>query len=281
MEGKPSGFPPMDPPFPFGGAPPARGPRDPRFGASFYMRFHYNGGMTDAVLSCRNITKSFHRTLIPVRHLQERIIVGRRKKTQWSVNAVDDVSLRLAPGEWIGLSGPNGCGKTTLLRVLAGLLVPDLGSVERNATFSCFFELGVGFHEEHTAAENVRMHAMLWGVDFAAMRSMADAVRAFAGIGDHWNLPLKCYSTGMRHRLGFAVSTAVPGDVLLLDEIFAVGDAAFQVQCWERLFALKRLGHSAVMVSHRTGDLERICDRVFSMDGGKIMQEKTIAPITA
>lgn len=233
------------------------------------------------VLSCSHITKTFHRTLIPVRHLQERMIWPRQRRTPWSVNAVDDVSLNLAPGEWIGLSGPNGCGKTTLLRVLAGLLVPDLGSVERNATFSCFFELGVGFHEEHTAAENVRMHAMLRGVDFAAIRSMADTVRSFAGIGDHWNLPLKCYSTGMRHRLGFAVSTAAPGDVLLLDEIFAVGDETFQAQCWERLFALKRLGHSAVMVSHKTGDMERICDRIALMEEGRITREHSVLPSSA
>lgn len=228
------------------------------------------------VLSCSHITKTFRRTLIPVRHLQERIVIGRRKKTQWSVNAVDDVSLRLSPGEWVGLSGRNGCGKTTLLRILAGLLSPERGTVERNASISCFFELGVGFHEEHTAAENVRMHAMLQGIDSSGMQHVEEAVRAFAGLGEHWNLPLKCYSLGMRHRLGFSVATATPAPVLLLDEIFAVGDQAFQRQCWAHLEHLKKSGHSAIMVSHSEGDLNRICDRVILMEYGRLLSEKAI-----
>lgn len=225
------------------------------------------------VLSCSHITKSFHRTLVPVRHLQERMIWSGRKRTRWSVNAVDDVSLAVAPGEWIGLYGPNGCGKTTLLRVLAGLLTPDTGTVTRNTPLSCFFELSVGFHEEHTAEENVRMHALLQGVNSANMEQVIAAVRSFAGIGDHWNLPLKCYSLGMRHRLGFAVATATPADILLLDELFAVGDIAFQQQCWAHLEHLKQAGHGAVMVSHQIGDLERICDQILHMENGRIAQE--------
>lgn len=227
----------------------------------------------DCVLSCSHITKIFRRTLIPVRHLQERMVLPWRRRTRWSVTAVDDVSLNVSSGEWIGLYGPNGCGKTTLLRILAGLLAQDAGMVTCNGTLSCFFDLSVGFHEEHTAEENVRMHALLQGVNAADMEHIISAVRAFADIGDHWNLPLKCYSVGMRMRLGFAVATASPAQILLLDEMFAVGDQAFQDRCWSHLQTLKSAGHSALMVSHDMGDLEKICDRVIVMEQGRILQE--------
>jgi ABC-type polysaccharide/polyol phosphate transport system ATPase subunit len=227
------------------------------------------------VISCSHVTKTFRRPLIPLRHLQERLMFPVRKRREWSVDAVRDVSLQVAPGEWIGLYGPNGCGKTTLLRILGGLLAPDSGSVERNRDISCFFDLSVGFHEEHTADENVRMYILLQGMDAWRTHYVIDAVRSFADIGDHWHLPLKCYSVGMRMRLGFAVATAAPAELLLLDEVLAVGDQDFQKRCWQHLLGLKRLGHSAVMVSHSMADLERICDRIVSMDRGHIVSVRT------
>jgi ABC-type polysaccharide/polyol phosphate transport system ATPase subunit len=231
--------------------------------------------MHSPVLSCSNVTKTFHRSLVPVRHLQEQLVPSGRRRTRWSVTAVADASLEVARGEWIGLYGPNGCGKTTLLRLLAGLLVPDGGSITRRVPLSCFFDLSVGFHEEHTGDENVRMHALLQGIPSASMERLIAAVRDFADIGDHWYLPLKCYSVGMRMRLGFAVSTAAPADVLLLDEVLAVGDAAFQGQCSKRLRYLKDTGHSAVMVHHSVEALQSICDRIIFMEKGSIMREET------
>ena len=105
---------------------------------------------------------------------------------------------------------------------------------------------------------------------------MSSAVQAFADIGEHWHLPLKCYSVGMRMRLGFAVATAAPAEILLLDEVLAVGDRAFQIRCWEHLHKLKQAGHSAVMVSHGMGDFQRICDRIFTMESGRIAQETLV-----
>ena len=195
---------------------------------------------------------------------------SRRIIVPWNVMAVDHVSLTLKKGEWIGLFGLNGSGKTTFLRLLGGLLVPDVGTIERLASISCFFELGVGFHEEHTAEENVRMHGMLQGISQQVLAEFLANVRAFADLHDHWDLPFKCYSSGMRMRLGFAVATAAPAEVLLLDEIFAVGDIKFKDRCWERLRSLKAAGISTLMVSHDLKDLQKICDRIVYMDQGRM-----------
>jgi ABC-type polysaccharide/polyol phosphate transport system ATPase subunit len=225
------------------------------------------------ILSCSNITKSFRRNLIPVRNLQERLFHCYKGAAQWSVRAVDDVSLHVERGEWVGLYGPNGCGKTTLLRILAGLMQPDMGQITRNGKISCFFDLSVGFHEELTAEENVRMQTLLLGSGADETESIVQRSREFAGIGHHWDLPFKCYSAGMRMRLGFAAATTAPSDILLLDEIFAVGDEDFKRRCRERFILLKAAGKSAVVVSHEMGVLEHLCDRILFIEKGRIMQE--------
>ncbi|MEK7563190.1 MAG: ABC transporter ATP-binding protein [Patescibacteria group bacterium] len=233
--------------------------------------------MSHPILSCEHLTKSFRHTLIPVRHLQERIAFPLRRKKWWVRTVVDNVSFDLQKGEWVGVYGPNGCGKTTLMRMLAGLLPPDAGTVACRADISCFFELSIGFHEERTAEENVRMHAMLQGLPPKGVAEILGHVREFAGIHEHWDLPLKCYSVGQRLRLGFAVTTASPADVLLLDEILAVGDADFQKRCRQRLKDLKHSGRSALIVSHSLADLEAMCDRVLFMEKGCVVREETAA----
>jgi ABC-type polysaccharide/polyol phosphate transport system ATPase subunit len=234
--------------------------------------------MTQPVLSCNGVTKTFRRTVIPSSLLQDRLLRPSSHRKAWSVNALDDVSLAVAPGEWVGLYGHNGCGKTTLLRVLAGLMPPDAGVVERRKPLACFFDLGAGFHLERTAAENVYFHGLLHGLRAEDMKELIPRVIAFAGVESHAELPLKCYSTGMRVRLAFAVVAHIDTDIYLWDEVAAVGDVEFQGKCLAHLRGLKERGKSAVIVSHDPYQLEALCDRVVHFDHGKIVREHITKP---
>lgn len=227
-------------------------------------------------LSCTGVQKRFRHATVPTSMLQDRILRWRKYRKQWTHDAVRDVSLSVAPGEWIGVYGPNGSGKTTLLKILAGLLPPDSGTIERNGSMTCFFELGVGFHPERTATENVVMHGLLHGLTNSQIRRQADDIIRFAGVESHRDLPLKCFSLGMQLRLGFAAAAHIDSDLYLFDEILAVGDVAFQSQCWEKLHAMKSAGKSAILVSHGIKDLEKICDRILFIENGAIVREQSV-----
>lgn len=224
--------------------------------------------MDDAILTCTNLTKVFERSVIPSVMFQDKVLRWRAHRERWSVHALENVSLALQRGEWLGLYGHNGSGKTTLMRILASLMEPDSGSVEIRGTMSCFFDLGVGFHLERTAEENISFHQLLHGVPRSAIRERTEAIVAFSGIGSHRDLPLKCYSTGMKLRLAFAAVAHIDADIYLFDEILAVGDQAFQDQCWAHLRTMKAQGKSVILVNHGLGDLRDICDRIVFLEHG-------------
>ncbi|HRH93701.1 MAG TPA: ATP-binding cassette domain-containing protein [Candidatus Peribacteria bacterium] len=228
-------------------------------------------------LSCTGLQKRFRHATVPTSLLQDRILRWRKHRKQWTHDAVKDVSLSVAPGEWVGVYGPNGSGKTTLLKMLAGLLPPDAGTIRRDGSMTCFFELGVGFHPERTAAENVVMHGLLHGLSNGEIRRQTDDIIRFAGVESHRDLPIKCFSLGMQLRLGFAAAAHIDSDIYLFDEILAVGDVEFQDQCWERLHAMKGAGKSAILVSHGIEDLQKICDRILFIENGAIVREERVS----
>ncbi len=228
--------------------------------------------MSDSILSCTGICKTFTRRVIPSSLLQDHLLRWRARRQRWSWSALRDVSLTVGKGEWVGLYGANGSGKTTLLRILAGLMQPDSGTVECRGRMSCFFDIVAGFHPERSAAENIYLHGLLHGRSSREIRSTIDAVIAFAGVESHRNLPMKCYSSGMQLRTAFAASAMIDADVYLLDEVLAVGDAAFQEKCRQHLYAMKGAGKSAVLVNHDLDDLKRHCDRILYMENGMLMQ---------
>lgn len=186
--------------------------------------------------------------------------------------AVRDVSLTVRRGEAVGLVGRNGSGKSTLLKLIAGLHRPTSGRLllERQARVGTMIELGVGFHNELSGRENVFLNASIYGLDRAAIEAVYPQVVAYSGLEHFMDTPLKNYSSGMYMRLGFAIAANLDPDILLLDEIFAVGDADFQRQCMETLVRYRSEGKTILFVSHSPDAIRAICDRVVVLERGSI-----------
>lgn len=230
--------------------------------------------MHTSAVSCAGIGKKFEQYIFPSAMLQDHILRWRTQRHRWSLSVLKDVSLRIGKGEWVGLYGPNGSGKTTLLRILAGLLPPDAGTVSVSGRLSCFFELGVGFHPEKSAVENIYLHGLIHGIDPKIIERQTDEIIERAGVASHRDLPIKCYSTGMRMRLAFITTMRTESDIYLLDEILAVGDEAFRKICNEELQTLREKGKTVLVVHHGLDSLRGICDRILFLNAGNIVREE-------
>jgi ABC-type polysaccharide/polyol phosphate transport system ATPase subunit len=184
--------------------------------------------------------------------------------------ALRDVSFGVEPGSAVGLVGRNGSGKTTLLRLLSGIVKPTSGRVEVGGRVGSLLELGAGFHPDMTGRENVYLNGSIHGLRRAAIREKLDEVVAFAGLEQFIDLPVRTYSSGMYMRLGFAIASHVEAEVLLLDEVFAVGDEAFQRKCFGKIFEFKQAGGTIVFVSHDAASVERLCDRAILLKDGVV-----------
>lgn len=195
------------------------------------------------------------------------------------IDAVKEVTIRVQAGEWVGIYGSNGSGKTTLLKLAAGLLQPDSGSVTAHGTVSPFFELGIGFHPERAARENIRLHGLLHGLSTHQIDALMPLILEFSGIGAFADLPIKCYSTGMRLRLAFAAAAHLDADIYLLDEIMAVGDVEFRQKCMGFLRGLKKRGKTVLLVSHNLTELCRLSDRILFADHGTFTERKRAAAL--
>jgi ABC-type polysaccharide/polyol phosphate transport system ATPase subunit len=193
----------------------------------------------------------------------------RREAARWALRAVD---LEVAPGEALGLVGRNGSGKTTMLQVLAGVLTPTRGDVWVRGTVASLVELSAGFHRDLTGHENIVVGGALLGMDRATVAERYHDIVAFSGLRpDDLRRPLAQWSAGMGLRLGFSVVIHTDPQVLLVDEVLAVGDAEFQEQCLERIDQLRALGCSLVMASHDLAMVRAHCDRVAVLDAGDVV----------
>lgn len=193
---------------------------------------------------------------------------GAHDETLW---AVRDVSFDIPSGEMFGLIGANGSGKSTLLQVIAGIHAPDAGSVTVNGRLRALLELGTGFNSELTGRQNVFLNASLHGFRRADVRSRFDEIVAFAELEQFIDMPLKTYSSGMQVRLGFSTVAHLDPEVLLLDEVLAVGDASFQRKCLQRIQEIRRAGVAILFVSHDLISVEQMCDRVGFMERGRLV----------
>jgi ABC-type polysaccharide/polyol phosphate transport system ATPase subunit len=203
------------------------------------------------------------------RRLKDAIVArGRSRPTE--VLALTDVSFEVEPGAAVGLVGRNGSGKTTLLRLISGIIKPSSGRVEVGGRVGSLLELGAGFHPDLTGRENVFLNGSIYGLRRAYLREQLDEIVAFAGLEHAIDRPVRTYSSGMYMRLGFAIASHIDADVLLLDEVFAVGDEQFQRKCFGKIFEFKQRGGTIVFVSHDASAVERLCDRAILLRDGEV-----------
>jgi ABC-type polysaccharide/polyol phosphate transport system ATPase subunit len=197
-------------------------------------------------------------------------VVARGRSRPSDVVALKNVSFRIEPGGAVGLVGRNGSGKTTLLRLISGIIKPSSGHVEVGGRVGSLLELGAGFHPDLTGRENVFLNGSIYGLKRAYLREQLDEIVAFAGLEQAIDRPVRTYSSGMYMRLGFAIAAHIDADVLLLDEVFAVGDEQFQRKCFGKIFEFKQRGGTIVFVSHDASAVERLCDRAILLRDGTV-----------
>lgn len=223
-------------------------------------------------IEIRDLKKQFRIYADQGHALKEKMLSAKRRRYEPHI-VLDGISLDIAKGEAVGLVGRNGCGKSTLLKLMSRILYPDSGSVTVSGRVSSLIELGAGFHPDMTGRENIYTNASIFGLTHKEIDARLDEIIAFSELEEFIDNPVRTYSSGMYMRLAFSVAIHVNADVLLIDEILAVGDAAFQAKCFERLMEIKAAGTTIVIVSHSLAQLERICDRTVWLDAGQIRME--------
>lgn len=230
----------------------------------------------DAAIQVNRVSKSFKVYYDKASSLKETLLF--RKRRNHEVHQVlDDVSLTIRKGEAIGLVGRNGCGKSTLLKLITRIIYPDKGSIQVNGRVSSLLELGAGFHPDMSGRENIFTNASIFGMSHQEIAKRVDDIIAFSELEEFIDNPVRTYSSGMYMRLAFAVAINVDADILLIDEILAVGDAAFQNKCLNKLREIRSHGTTIVIVSHSLGQIEQICDRsIWIRDGHIAMDGKPV-----
>jgi len=195
--------------------------------------------------------------------------------------AVRGVNLRVAKGDSLGVVGPNGSGKSTLLKAIAGVLPPSEGSIRCDGRIAPMIELGAGFNEELTGRENIFLNGAIMGLSRDQVEERIDRIIDFAGIGDFIDVPLRNYSSGMKARLGFAVTSDVDADTLLLDEVFSVGDEVFKQKSAARIEQFFLSHRTVVTVTHSLETVQRLCNRAIYINRGRIVAEGAPADVVA
>ena len=227
------------------------------------------------VIRVCGVSKSF--ALNKQKSLKERLVnFGRERQHRETFYALRDVSTEIESGTTLGLIGPNGSGKSTLLKVIGGILTPDRGYVERRGRLAALLEVGAGFHGDLTGRENVYLNASILGLTKKQTRRYFDQIVAFADIGDKFiDTQVKFYSSGMYVRLAFAVAVHVEPEILLIDEVLAVGDEPFQRKCIERIKSFQREERTIILVTHDLGSVANLCDRAVLLDHGNVLVDGT------
>lgn len=231
--------------------------------------------MKNPILRVENVAVSFSRRRVESRRLSDFVHEARRGTTLDTFHALDDVTVAVGSGEHVGLIGRNGAGKSTLLRVIAGVIHPQRGQVEIQwgRIVTPLIELGIGFHPDLTGRENCFLGGALLGISEQEMRQRIDGITTFAELEDFIDQPIKTYSSGMYARLAFALATSGQPDILILDEILAVGDQFFVKKSMARMQKLMGAGTTVLMVSHNLDMLITQCSRLIWLDHGRVVMD--------
>lgn len=232
------------------------------------------------IVDMRDVSKRFQMRNEEGRSFQDAFInlfrklrgqnLGPQKTDFWPLR---QVSLQVYPGESLGIIGPNGSGKSTLLKLLAGIIEPTKGIIIVNGRVSALLELGAGFHPDLTGRENIFLNGSMYGLSKSEIQARLDEIIEFSELGKFIDMPIKHYSSGMYVRLGFAVAIHTKPDLLLVDEVLAVGDAAFQNKCLRAIHEYRRAGGTLILVSHDLGTIQSVCDRAIWYEDGGIQSE--------
>jgi lipopolysaccharide transport system ATP-binding protein len=222
------------------------------------------------------VFRLFHSRPVGVKELMTRS----QKLVYQDFWALKGVTFRMQPGESMAVIGPNGSGKSTLLKCLAGTLVPDRGTIEVGGKVAGLLELGAGFHPDLSGKENIYLNGSILGLKRAQIARLYDEIVDFSGVGEFIDNPVRNLSSGMKVRLGFSVAIQVDPDVLLLDEVLAVGDAEFQTKCLEKLEA-KRGQRTVILVTHDAQSAIRLCERAILLDKGRVVASGATVDVVA
>jgi ABC-type polysaccharide/polyol phosphate transport system ATPase subunit len=228
------------------------------------------GDLRPGEIVLRDATRSFNVRADPARTLKG-VLLGARTAGPAAVPALQGVTLRIAPGETVGMVGRNGAGKTSTLRVLAGIVPLHSGEAGCGGRVVSLLELAAGFSRDFSGRENIYLQGALYGMTKSQVQERIDRIVAFSELGRFIDMAVKTYSSGMFVRLGFSIAAHLDADVLLIDEVLAVGDEAFQRKCLRRISEQIAGGTTVVLVSHDAAAIERVCERVVVLDAGKVM----------
>jgi ABC-2 type transport system ATP-binding protein len=238
-------------------------------------------GSTAAAISVAGVSKSFR---IPHQHrttFREYFQHPLRRIEYEEQHALDDVTFDVVLGEFFGIIGPNGSGKSTLLKIIAGIYRQDRGTVRVNGLLSPFIELGVGFNPELTARDNIKINGTLLGLNRRELAERYDEIVAFSEMGRFVDQKLKNFSSGMQVRLAYAIAIQVEFDVLLLDEVLAVGDESFQQKCFDTFQRFREQGKTIVLVTHNLGIVEQFAERALLLEDGVVREIGEPADVVA
>ena len=226
----------------------------------------------DIVINVKNVEKSFKIYKDKGHTLKERLLFFKQRNSYTRHEVLRGLTLEIKKGEVVGLVGHNGCGKSTLLKLMTKIKYPDRGKIEIKGKISSLLELGAGFHPDMTGRENIYTNASIFGLTKKEIDARLDDIINFSELEEFIDSPVRTYSSGMYMRLAFSVAINVDADILLIDEILAVGDARFQAKCFNKMLELKKRGITIVIVSHDLGSIERLCNRAVWIENGEIRE---------